>query len=50
MIYKFFDKKPASLTDKSVSGSGINNSNNNNNNNNNNDNNNNNNEVKQTNY
>ena len=50
MIYKFFDKKSASLTDKSVSGSGINNSNNNNNNNNNNDNNNNNNEVKQTNY
>ena len=33
MVYKFFDKKSASLTDKSVSGSGIVNSNNNNNNN-----------------
>ena len=29
MIYKFFDKKSASLTDKSVSGSGIVNNNNN---------------------
>ena len=38
MVYKFFDKTSASLTDKSVSGSGI--VNNNNNNNNNNDNNN----------
>ena len=35
MVYKFFDKKPASLTDKSVSGSGIVNTNSNNNNNNN---------------
>ena len=44
MVYKFLDKKSASLTDKSVSGSGIlnnnNNYNNNNKNNNNNDNNN----------
>ena len=43
MVYKFFDKKSASLTDKSVSGSGIvnnNNNNDNNNKNNNNDNNN----------
>ena len=24
MVYKFFDKKSASLTDKSVSGSGVN--------------------------
>ena len=48
MVYTFFDKKSASLTDKSVSGSGIVNSNNNNNNNsNNNDNNNNNNKIKQ---
>ena len=41
-IYKFFDEKSASLTDKSVSGSGfVNNNNNNSNNNNiNNDNNN----------
>ena len=38
MVYKFFDKNSASLTDKSVSGSGIVNNNNiNNNNNNNND-------------
>ena len=38
MVYKFFDKKSASLTDKSVSGSGIvNNDINNNNNNNNNE-------------
>ena len=35
MVYKFFDKKYASLTDKSVSGSGIVNNNNNNNDNNN---------------
>ena len=44
MVYKFFDKKSASLTDKSVSGSGIvnNNSNNDINSNNNNNNNNNN--------
>ena len=35
MVYKFFDKKSASFTDKSVSGSGIVNNNNNNNNNNN---------------
>ena len=34
MVYKFFDKKSASFTDKSVSGSGIVNNNNNNNNNN----------------
>ena len=34
MVYKFFDKNSASLTDKSVSGSGIVNNNNNNNNNN----------------
>ena len=27
MVYKFFDKKSASLTDKSVSGSGIDNNN-----------------------
>ena len=33
MVYKFFDKNSASLTDKSVSGSGIVNNNNNNNNN-----------------
>ena len=33
MVYKFFDKKSASLTDNSVSGSGIDNNNNNNNNN-----------------
>ena len=32
MVYKFFDKKSASLTNKSVSGSGIDNNNNNNNN------------------
>ena len=32
MVYIFFDKKSASLTDKSVSGSGIVNNNNNNNN------------------
>ena len=31
MVYKFFDKKSASLTDNSVSGSGIDNNNNNNN-------------------
>ena len=30
MVYKFFDKKSASLTDKSVSGNGIVNNNNNN--------------------
>ena len=49
MVYKFFDKTSASLTDKSVSGSGpFNNSNNNNNNNNDNNNdNNNNNDTKQ---
>ena len=35
MVYKFFDKKSASLSNKSVSGSGIDNNNNNNNNNNN---------------
>ena len=34
MVYKVFDKKSASLTDKSVSGSGIVDNNNNNNNNN----------------
>ena len=45
MVYKFFDKKSALLTDKSVSGSGIDNNNNNNNNENNNNNNNN--EIKQ---
>ena len=44
MVYKFFGKKSASITDKSVSGSSIDNNNNNNNNN---DNNNNNNEIKQ---
>ena len=38
MVYKLFDKKSASLTDKSVSGSGIVNNNNNNNNNNSNNN------------
>ena len=43
MLYKFFDKKSTSLTDKSVSGSGIVNNNNNNNNNNINNNN----EIKQ---
>ena len=43
MVYKFFDKRSASLTGKSVSGSGIDNNNNNINNN---DNNNNNNEIK----
>ena len=51
MVYKFFDRKSASFTDRSVSGSGIvnNNNNNSNNNNNNNDNNgNDNNETKQT--
>ena len=49
MVYKFFNKKSASLTDKSVSGSGIvsNNNNNNDNNNDNNDNNDNNNDIKQ---
>ena len=51
MVYKFFGKKSASITDKSVSGSSIDNNNNNNNNNNNdnnnNNNNNNNNEIKQ---
>ena len=47
MVYKFFDKKSASLTDKSVSGSRIVNNNNNNKTNNNNNNNNNNNEFKQ---
>ena len=53
MVYKFFNKESASLTDKSVSGSGIvnninnNNDNNNNNNNNNNNDNNNNNKIKQ---
>ena len=36
MVYNFFDKKSASLTDKSLSGSGIVNNNNNNNNNSNN--------------
>ena len=35
MVYKFFGKKSASITDKSVSGSSIDNNNNNNNNNNN---------------
>ena len=46
MVYKFCDKKSASLTDKSVSGRGIvNNSSNNNNNNNDNDNDNN--DIKQ---
>ena len=44
MVYKFFDKKSASLIDKSVSGSGIVNNNIINNNNNNNNNNN---EIKQ---
>ena len=43
MVYKFFDKRSASLTGKSVSESGIDNNNNNINNN---DNNNNNNEIK----
>ena len=49
VVYKFFGKKSASITDKSVSGSSIDNNNNNNNNNNNdnNNNNNNNNEIKQ---
>ena len=41
MVYKFFDEKSASLTDNSVSGSGIVNNNNNNSSNNNNNNNNN---------
>ena len=36
MIYKFFDKKSAILTDKSVSGSGIDNNDDDDNNNNNN--------------
>ena len=40
MIYKFFDKKSAILTDKSVSGSGIDNNDDDDNNNNNNNNNN----------
>ena len=39
MIYKFFDKKSAILTDKSVSGSGIDNNDDDDNNNNNNNNN-----------
>ena len=50
MVNKFFDKKSASPTDKSVSGNGIdknNNGNNNNYNNNKDNNNNNNNEIKQ---
>ena len=48
MVYKFFGKKSASITDKSVSGSSIDDDDNNNNNNkNNNNNNNNNNEIKQ---
>ena len=56
MVYNFFDKKSALLTDKFVSGGGIdsnnnnndnNNNNNNNNNNSNNNNNNNNNEIEQ---
>ena len=50
MVYKFFHKKSASLTDKSVLGSRIvnnNNNDNNNNNNNYNNNNNNNNDIKQ---
>ena len=42
MVYKFFDKKSASLTDKSVLRSGVDNNNNNNNNKNNNNN-----EIKQ---
>ena len=42
MVYKFFGKKSASITDKSVSGSSIDNNNNNNNNSNNNNN-----EIKQ---
>ena len=41
MVYKFFDEKSASLTDNSVSGSGIVNNNNNNSSSNNNNNNNN---------
>ena len=44
MVYKFFGKKSASITDKSVSGSSIDNNNSNNNNNNSNNNNN---EIKQ---